>query len=137
MNDHTNIHGDICICDECNENDIHERIREGGNMNAVILGEVAELVSRWGVEDVLSAFTQICREEADKYTVTNTQGVDMKANELKLYHEGFIERDTDCIQCGRPKSAMQGTMHNGWCSWCVRNRMEHRGYDSYGRSWTL
>ena len=105
------------------------RMYEGVKMNAVILREVGELVSRWGVEDVLSAFTQVCREEADKYTVTNTQGVDMKANELKLYHEGFIERNTDCIQCGRPKSATQGTMHNGWCSWCVRNRMEHRGYD--------
>jgi hypothetical protein len=129
MNDHTNIHGDICICDEYDENDIHERIREGGNMNAVILGEVAEVVRRWGPEDVLLAFTQVCREEAD------TMRRRLPPKELKLYHEGFIERDTDCIQCGRPKSAMQGTMHNGWCSWCVRNRMEHRGYDSYGREW--
>jgi hypothetical protein len=100
-------------------------------MNAVILGEVAEVVRRWGPEDVLLAFTQVCREEAD------TMRRSLPPKELKLYHEGFIERNTDCIQCGRPKSAMQGTMHNGWCSWCVRNRMKGLGYDSYGHSWTL
>jgi len=39
-----------------------------------------------------------------------------------------------CIQCGRPKSAMQGTVHNGWCWWCIENKVLGRGYDSYGRT---
>ena len=50
-----------------------------------------------------------------------------------LNHPGFIAPGTDCIQCGRPKVAMGGIAHNGWCSWCVRNKMEGRGIDSYGR----
>jgi hypothetical protein len=49
-----------------------------------------------------------------------------------LNHPGFIAPNTDCIQCGRP-GAMQGTTHNGWCWYCVQNRMEGRGIDSYGR----
>ena len=55
---------------------------------------------------------------------------------LQLNSPRFFKNGDDCIQCGRPKSAMQGTTHNGWCSFCVNNRMEGRGHDSYGRPFT-
>jgi|ETNvirome_6_1000_1030641.scaffolds.fasta_scaffold30766_2 hypothetical protein len=53
---------------------------------------------------------------------------------LNLFVKRFIQRGEACVQCGRPNSAMQGVQHNGWCGWCVRNRMEGRGVDSYGKS---
>ena len=49
----------------------------------------------------------------------------------------FIGTDRSCVVCGRPKSAQQGIEHNGWCWWCVKNRMEGRGYDSYGKPFTI
>ena len=55
---------------------------------------------------------------------------------LQLNSPRFFKNDDDCIQCGRPKTAMQGTTHNGWCGYCVNNRMQGRGYDSYGRPFT-
>ena len=55
---------------------------------------------------------------------------------LQLNSPRFFKNDDDCIQCGRPKTAMQGTTHNGWCSSCVNNRMQGRDYDSYGRPFT-
>ena len=55
---------------------------------------------------------------------------------LQLNSPRFFKNDDDCIQCGRPKTATQGTTHNGWCSSCVNNRMQGRGYDSYGRPFT-
>jgi hypothetical protein len=54
---------------------------------------------------------------------------------MTLYHPGTIEPGTDCVQCGRPGSAHPGTVHNGWCQWCIHNRMTGRTYDSYGRPW--
>mgnify|MGYP000418597294 CR=1 FL=1 len=55
---------------------------------------------------------------------------------LQLNSPRFFKNDDDCIQCGRPKTATQGTTHNGWCGYCVNNRMQGRGYDSYGRPFT-
>ena len=52
---------------------------------------------------------------------------------LHLNVTRFIKSGEPCVQCGRPRSAMQGTTHNGWCWFCVRNRMEGLGIDSYGR----
>ena len=52
---------------------------------------------------------------------------------LQLNSPRFFKNGDDCILCGRPKTAMQGTTHNGWCWGCVSNRMQGRGYDSYGR----
>ena len=37
-----------------------------------------------------------------------------------------------CVICGRRGAAMPGVEHDGWCWWCVRNRMEGKGIDSYG-----
>jgi hypothetical protein len=63
----------------------------------------------------------------------------MKTSEnspLQLNSPRFFKNDDDCVQCGRPKTAMQGTTHNGWCGYCVNNRMQGRGCDSYGRPFT-
>jgi len=49
---------------------------------------------------------------------------------LKL--QRFIGKDEPCVQCGREHVALQGVEHNGWCWWCISNRMQGRGYDSYG-----
>ena len=37
-----------------------------------------------------------------------------------------------CVICNRP-GAMPGVEHDGWCWGCVRNRMEGRRIDSYGK----
>ena len=37
-----------------------------------------------------------------------------------------------CVICGGRGAAMPGVEHDGWCWWCVRNRMEGKGIDSYG-----
>ena len=42
-----------------------------------------------------------------------------------------IPKEKPCVICNRP-GAMTGVEHDGWCSWCVRNRMEGKGVDSYG-----
>jgi hypothetical protein len=52
---------------------------------------------------------------------------------LHLNITRFIKPGEACVQCGRPNSAMQGTTHNGWCWFCVRNLVEGHGIDSYGR----
>ena len=38
-----------------------------------------------------------------------------------------------CVICGRRGAAMPGVEHDGWCWGCVRNRMEGRRIDSYGK----
>jgi len=43
------------------------------------------------------------------------------------------EAKNTCIICGRPGAAMQGIEHDGWCWGCVRNRIEGKGVDSYGK----
>ena len=37
-----------------------------------------------------------------------------------------------CVICGR-RGAMPGVEHDGWCWGCVRNRIEGKGIDSYGK----
>ena len=43
------------------------------------------------------------------------------------------EAKNTCIICGRLGAAMQGIEHDGWCWGCVRNRMEGKGVNSYGK----
>jgi len=43
------------------------------------------------------------------------------------------KKKESCIICGRPGAAMQGIEHDGWCWGCVRNRIEGKGVDSYGK----
>ena len=47
-------------------------------------------------------------------------------------HKRYHKATRSCIICNRPGAAMQGVEHDGWCWWCVRNRMEGKGIDSYG-----
>lgn len=40
----------------------------------------------------------------------------------------------DCVVCGRKKvGEFSNRVHTGWCWWCVKNKMEGRSYDSFGR----
>jgi len=39
----------------------------------------------------------------------------------------------DCIVCGRKGVGVHQSIHDGWCWWCVSNRMMGRGYDSFGK----
>tara|TARA_R100000808_G_scaffold5037_1_gene15597 strand:+ start:809 stop:1243 length:435 start_codon:yes stop_codon:yes gene_type:complete len=43
------------------------------------------------------------------------------------------KRKESCIICGRPGAAMQGIEHDGWCWGCVRNLIEGKGVNSYGK----
>ena len=42
----------------------------------------------------------------------------------------------NCIVCGRKGEGIpHQRIHEGWCWGCVRNRMEGRSYNSYGKPW--
>ena len=45
----------------------------------------------------------------------------------------YYNEKHNCEVCGRYDHLTFGTIHWGWCGWCVRNRMEGRGYDSFGK----
>ena len=51
---------------------------------------------------------------------------------LTLVHSSYPKEES-CIICGRPGAAMQGIEHDGWCWGCVRNLIEGKGIDSYGK----
>ena len=51
---------------------------------------------------------------------------------LTLVHSSY-PKDESCIICGRPGAAMQGIEHDGWCWGCVRNLIEGKGVNSYGK----
>ena len=42
-------------------------------------------------------------------------------------------KENACTICGRPGAALQGVEHDGWCWGCVRNRIEGKGVNSYGK----
>ena len=44
-------------------------------------------------------------------------------------------KEIDCIVCGRKNAGVEGRIHEGWCWGCIRNRMEGRNYNSYGKPW--
>lgn len=42
----------------------------------------------------------------------------------------------DCIVCGRKGVGIPNQrIHEGWCWGCIRNKMEGRSYNSYGKPW--
>ena len=45
----------------------------------------------------------------------------------------MIVNSTDCIICGRKNVGIPNQrIHEDWCWPCIKNRMEGKGYDSYG-----
>ena len=46
----------------------------------------------------------------------------------------MIINSTDCIICGRKNVGIPNQrIHEDWCWPCIKNRMEGKGYDSYGK----
>ena len=42
--------------------------------------------------------------------------------------------EIDCVICGRKNVGIPNQrIHSGWCWWCIKNKMEGRGFDSYGK----
>jgi hypothetical protein len=91
-----------------------------------------KLVAEQAVErgDKGEEFTLISR--LDLFTAIRAGAAALRIVAL-MEKEARDEATNTCIICGRPGAALQGVEHDGWCWGCVRNRMEGKGVNSYGK----
>ena len=96
--------------------------------NVAALMLVAEQALERG--DTGKEFTTISR--IDLFTAISA-GKEAQSIIAVMRDKARDEAKNTCIICGRPGAAMQGIEHDGWCWGCVRNRIEGKGVDSYGK----